>query len=153
MPLWFGLWLICTSPQVGYVASDAVIRTSEQCLAHLLATLFANSDAILELGHLSLQTLDLNGTSLTHAHKRRLCFKNQSAPRIQPRDNVSTDKVVRHIPSSQTTTRRAFLGAHGEIPSTSVTLQAHVAEAMSRRVGDKLNTMEINKGLRPKISS
>ena len=55
-----------------------------------------------------------------------------------------------HISPSLTTTRRAYLGAAGANTTTHIRLQAHIAEALFWHGGDKLNTMQIPKGLRPR---
>ena len=72
---------------------------------------------------------------------------------MHPFHNVSTDKLVRHISPSLTTTRRPFLGAVGANTSTRIRLQAHIAEALFGHGGDKLNTMEIPKKASTKTSS
>ena len=59
------------------------------------------------------------------------------------------DKLIRHLFTSLTTPIRAFLGALGAITSTNIRLQAHIAEALSRHGGDKLNTMRVPNGLGP----
>ena len=109
-----------------------------------MTPLFQPTDAILQLGHLILESVDISGIWLSIQHKTRLRFNNQAAPRMHPFHNVSTDKLVRHISPSLTTTRRAYLGAIGAITSTLIRLQAKMAEApILGHEGDKLNTMQI----------
>ena len=138
-----GLWLRGIYPLVWVVAYLSVNLESLQNGAHFMTPLFQQMDAILQLGHLISESLDIIGSCLIVQHKNRLCLTNQLAPRMHPLHHVSMDKLVRHISPSVTTTRRAYLGAIGVITSTLIRLQAKMAEAPVGHEGDKLNTMQI----------
>ena len=61
MHSWLGLWLRGIAPLVCVVASCVVKRKSEQYGAYFMTPLFQPTDAILQLGHLILESLATSG--------------------------------------------------------------------------------------------